>query len=290
MSKTVALIGFASGVAANNPDCALGPWYLYYHPQLLQQLSTPVFWHAMIKTTSLTHGTDVLPLIEESLIELSQAVFTCVQEKQAFCVIGGDHSSAMGTWSAVAHAYRGDGDIGLIWIDAHMDSHTPETTHSHNMHGMPLAHLLGQGVENLCQILDEHPKLLPQNICLIGIHAYEEEEHEFLKQRGVKIYFMEEVQVRGVDVVLTEACDIVRANTCGFGVSIDLDAINPKDAPGVGYREAGGMNGKALQDALRVMPHKEEILGFEITELNPIRDEKGKTAELLVDLMQAMYD
>ncbi len=290
MQDSLALLGFASGIAGNNPDCALGPWYLYYHPEWLQHLSTTVTWHDITKLTSISRGADVLPELETGMQALSKAVLTVIQAKQAFCVIGGDHSCAIGTWSAVSHAHREAGDIGLLWIDAHMDSHTPDTSMTQNMHGMPLAVLLGHGVPSLCHLLDAHPKLKPQNVCLVGIRSYELGEQQLLERLGVRIYYMNDVQKRGLTPILQEASEHLAAQTCGFGITIDMDAIDPSDAPGVGYREPDGLDGQQLLSALRHMPHKERLLGLELTEYNPIRDIDNKTAHLLIGLIQAVFD
>lgn len=287
---TITLLGFASGIAANDRNCALGPWYLYYHPHILQRITAQISFQTILTSTSFLKGKDVLVEVEKNLQELSQAVLPYAQKKEKFCVIGGDHSCAIATWSAVAHANRSQGDIGLIWIDAHMDSHTPETSETQNIHGMPVAHLLNQGVSRLCRILDDQPKVKPQHMCLIGIRSYEIGEQQLLERLGVKIYYMEEVSQRGIQTILNEAVEHVRAQTCGFGVSIDMDAIDPKDAPGVGYREEGGIRGQELQDALRCMPHKKQLLGLEITEFNPLQDQGDKTAKLLANLIQAVFE
>ena len=290
MRTSLPLIGYASGVAANNPDCALGPWYLYYHPERLNTM--PVHWTTMIKNSSATRGQDVLALVEHGINELSHAVLAYAKNTQPFCVIGGDHSCAMGTWSAVAHANRPRGDIGLIWIDAHMDSHTPDTSTSQNIHGMPVAHLLGEGVPSLCQLLDEYPKIKPENLCIIGVRSYEAKEAERLKRLGVSVYFMNEVTQRGIQTIIHEACQRVSRTTCGFGISIDMDAIDPQDAPGVGCPEPGGIPGAALVLALQSIQHeyKNSLLGLELAEFNPINDNQNvKTTALLVELMQAVF-
>ena len=289
MNNSLNLVGYASGIAANNPDCALGPWYLYYHADMLQQLTMTTTWQTIIKATSKQKGADVLSLVTKSLTELSEAVLPLARHKQPFCVIGGDHSCAMGTWSAVAHAHRPQGDIGLLWIDAHMDSHTAESSPSQNIHGMPLAHLLGFGDRALYSILDSQPKIKPENVCLIGIRSYEAHERELLERLGIKIYYMHDVLEQGLDAIFTKACQQVSAGTCGFGITIDLDGIDPVDAPGVGCREAGGIRSAELLQALQNMKYKQHLLGLEIAEFNPMRDETAKTAKLLIDLIQAIY-
>lgn len=285
MSSELHLVGYASGIAGNNPDCALAPWYLYTHPKWFHHLSMSVKWHDFLKASSVNSGAQVLPQVTQLLSDLSNSVLPFAQKKENFAVIGGDHSSAVGTWSAVAHAYRAEGDIGLLWFDAHMDSHTPETSQTQNIHGMPLAVLLGHGVPGLCQLLDGKPKLKPENVCLIGVRSYESGERRFLEQLGVRIYYIEEVQERGLNIVVNEAYEQVNRHTCGYGLSIDMDAIDPDDAPGVGCREPGGMSGQDLIYALNHLPKSKRCVGMEITEYNPILDEDNKTAHLLISLL-----
>ena len=166
-----------------------------------------------------------------------------------------------------------------------MDSHTPQTSFTQNIHGMPLAALLGEGVPELCQLLDDQPKLKPQNVCLIGVRSYEYGERKFLEQLGVRIYYIDEVQERGLSVVVKEAYELVNRFTCGFGLSIDMDAMDPDDAPGVGCREPGGIHGNDLIYALSHMPRNKPCLGMEITEYNPMLDVDNKTAHLLISLL-----
>lgn len=289
MIQPLHLLGFGSGVAANNPDCALGPWYLYYHPELFHRLDMPIHWHTMIQTTSESRGYDVLDLVEDNIKQLSRAVLPLARQSKPFCVIGGDHSCAIATWSAVVHANRSHGDIGLIWIDAHMDSHTQETSISHNIHGMPVAHLLGQGMSSLCNILDTYPKIKPEHLCLIGIRHYEPDEAALLSRLGVRVFFMDEVRERGIQAVLQDACQRVSQTTCGFGISIDMDAIDPLDAPGVGCPEPDGIHGAALVSALQSIHYERPFLGLELAEFNPMADQHGKTAALLVAFMHAVF-
>lgn len=290
MTQSLAIVGYASGMAAHNVDCALGPWYLYYHAHLMQRLNITFNWHDFIQHSSELRGADVLEEVENSLIQLSHSVLLLAAQQQRFCVIGGDHACGIGTWSAVAHANRSKGDIGLIWIDAHMDSHTPDTSVTQNIHGMPVAHLLGYGEPRLCHLLDNQPKIKPTNVCLIGIRSYEPAEQQFLEHLGVTVYTMEDIKLRGLDALFIEACEHVSAHTCGFGLSIDIDAIDPADAPGVGYREPGGISAASLLSVLRQHHVSSQLLGLEIAEFNPIRDKDQKTAALVVDMIKAVYE
>ena len=285
----VNLIGYASGVAANNIDCSLGPWYLYYHPALFDKFGLSVEWHGMVKATSMQRGIDVMPLVTEKVEELGALVMPFSENHQPFCVIGGDHSSAIGTWSAVASANRKQGDIGLVWIDAHMDSHTPCTSETQNIHGMPLAHLLGEGRQDLVSLFDKYPALKPENICLVGIRSYEQGEKDILARLGVRVIEMAEVKRLGIAEALSIAFNHVSRSTCGVGISLDLDGIDPTDAPGVGCPEPNGIIGHELVQALQQVVKNHNILGMEIVEFNPLLDIHCKTAELATKLLHSVY-
>ena len=209
-----------------------------------------------------------------------------VAQDQRLWVVGGDHSCAIGTWSGAAAGL--DGPLGLIWVDAHMDSHTPATSPSGAVHGMPLACLLGYGPPSLAELGGPRPKLRPENVCLVGVRSFEPEEARLLDELGVRIFHMDEVERRGLSVVMHEALDRCQRQTAGFGLTIDLDAIDPFDAPGVGSPENGGICGKDLANSLEQIGDHPNLVGVEIAELNPDKDIDGKTAELVYRLLASM--
>ena len=153
---------------------------------------------------------------------------------------------------------------------------------------MPVAHLLGKGIKHLCELFDSAPKIKPENLCIIGVRSYEPGEAALLNQLGVRVIFMDEVHERGMNAVLNEACEHAAKTTCGFGISIDMDSIDPADAPGVGCPEPGGIRGQALVSALQSIHYSKPLLGLELTEFNPLRDQNGITAALLADLMNSV--
>lgn len=290
-ARDLTLLGFASGIAASNVNCALGPWHLYYHPEWFESFARTVHWGKIIELASALRGEATWPVLTDQLMALAEATCALSTQSRPFCVIGGDHSAAIGTWSGVSVAHRSQGHIGLIWIDAHMDSHTPETSLTQNVHGMPVAHLLGQGISTLCQLLDNDPKIKSEHLCLIGVRSYEAAEAQFLRQQGVRVYFMDEVIARGIDVVLQEAWDMIALQTCGIGMSIDLDGFDPNDVPGVGNPEIGGLAVQPFLSALTEIRRTREtpFLGLEITEYNPLNDRDAKTAQVILALLQAVY-
>jgi arginase len=206
---------------------------------------------------------------------------------EKFIVIGGDHSCAIGTWSGVADALRKYGPLGLIWIDAHMDMHVPETTHSGAINGMPVASLLGYGAPELTSVAEDGPALHPHHICLVGTRSFEPEEVEFAERFAVRVIGMQEVRVRGIDAALAEAHEVASSGTAGYGISLDLDAFDPAEAPGVGTPEPGGILPATIFDAWSELCRDPKCLGIEIVEFNPSLDQAGRTAQLLEDFVTA---
>lgn len=274
---TLALIGYASGIAANNSGCKDGPLKLYSSLKIAN-----TSWHSMVKQEG--PKAEQLRIVTQLCSRLAVITRQLTLQHQPFAVIGGDHSSAIGTWSGVSTALAPN-RLGLIWIDAHLDSHTVATTPSGNIHGMPLASLLGHGAESLTGLLSTQPKLRPEDICIIGTRSYESAEYQLLKSLNVKIFFMEEVKQRGLKTIILEALNIVTANTHGFGFSIDLDAIDPQDAPAVSYPEQDGLNGEELCQALQHVTQFSKPLGIEIVEFNPHQDQNNKTEQLIARLL-----
>lgn len=199
-------------------------------------------------------------------------------------VVGGDHSVAIGTWSGVARHVAAP--VGLLWIDAHMDSHTPETTYSGAIHGMPLACLLGQGDKRLLDIGLTGGQLIPAHTVVFGARSFEPEEAEFLERMRVRVFGEEEIERDGFRAAFDAALAIVRGAPNGFGISIDLDAIDPSIAPGVGSPEPDGLTAADVLAGLDELADNENLLCLEIVEYNPDRDRHGITAKLIGGLIK----
>ncbi|MCW8928932.1 MAG: arginase family protein [Gammaproteobacteria bacterium] len=212
-----------------------------------------------------------------------------------FLLISGDHSSAIGTWSGVIGATT----LGLIWIDAHLDAHTLETSPSGNLHGMPLSVLLNKADKKL---QESYPQFIPnnlehchylsgKNLSLLGVRSFEPEEHALLKQVNAHIYGMEYFhgnsasfqQLNTIAEDLLTRCDVI-------GISLDLDAISPEDAPAVETPEKNGLSGKMLISMLEHFSYKNKLIGFEISEFNPINDIDQKTEKIIMQIIGAVFD
>ncbi len=198
-------------------------------------------------------------------------------------ILGGDHSLAMGSISGTAAVTKGK--IGVLWIDAHADMNTPETSPSGNVHGMPLAVLLGKGDPLLLGIGEKTPVISPRHTAILGLRDVDPGERERIRKLGVKVYTMKELDERGTSACLREALAKVTRGTVGFHLSFDMDGLDPVEAPGVGTPVEGGVT---MREAHLLLEHAAEsgkLLGLEFTEINPILDERNRTAELAVALV-----
>jgi arginase len=197
--------------------------------------------------------------------------------------LGGDHSCAIGTWIGASQGLRGP--LGLIWIDAHMDMHVPETSPSGAINGMALAVLLGYGAPALTALSRGRGAIAPRNICLIGARNFEPEEIAFAKRHGIRVIEMAELQQRGIADACAEARAIAGRGVAGYGISLDLDVFDPTDGPGVGTPAPGGIKPNQFFDAWIGLTRNGLCIGVEIVEYNPHRDRAGRTAQLLGDLV-----
>jgi len=285
----VSFLGYSSGLGAASTGCGDGPLVIKksaYISELINCGVTPV-WEGMFQPDE-TRPESKLAIIADLCHQLGLAVLPLAQQNRFFIVLGGDHTSAIGTWTAVAQAKKPAGPIGLIWIDAHMDSHTPSTTQSGNYHGMPVATLLGYGEANFTHMFYAEPKIHPKHLCLIGVRSFEEGEAKLLRDLNVRIFYMDEVKKRGLKVILKEAVEIASRDTAGYGVSLDIDSIDPKEAPGTGSCEADGLSGKELSSALTQLANDSRLVGIEIVEFDPHYDQHQMTEKLIFQLITAI--
>ncbi len=205
-------------------------------------------------------------------------------------VLGGDHSVAAGTVSGVAEFHRRQNQkIGLIWIDAHTDINTPESSPSGNVHGMPLAATMGLGPAELSNIFNFSPKVIPENCVLVGVRDIDAIERANVRRAGIEVLTMRDIDERGMRTVMEEALRIAGRETVGYHVSLDMDWIDPEDAPGVGTPVRGGATYREAHLAMEIIADHGRMLSFEIVEVNPVIDEHNRTAELAVELALSAF-
>lgn len=201
-------------------------------------------------------------------------------------VLGGDHSIAMGTVAGTAaHCREQDQSIGLIWFDAHGDMNVPGVSPSGNIHGMPLAHLLGKGDDDLKNILGFSPKVKPENVALIGIRAIDAGERKIIRDSGIHAFTMREIDEHGMATVARRALEIVNDGTAGFHVSFDVDGCDPTVIPGSGTLVPGGVSFREAHLLMEYVADSRRLLSLEIVELNPFLDERNISAKRALELI-----
>jgi arginase len=204
--------------------------------------------------------------------------------------LGGDHSVAAGSIGGVAAARHARGHrIAVMWIDAHADMNTPETSPSGNVHGMPLAAVLGHGPRELADIGGLSPKVLPQNVALIGIRDLDEHERDLVRASGVCAYTMADIDRRGISDVVDEAMHRILEGTVGVHVSLDVDGLDPEVAPGVGTPVRGGLDYRESHLAMEMVAECGQLLGMDVVEVNPILDHRNSTAEMGAELILSAF-
>ncbi len=229
-----------------------------------------------------------LPQIAETCHRLARAVEQAMARGQLPLVLGGDHSVAVGTIAGVSRHFRKrKARIGVIWIDAHPDMNTPQTSPSGNVHGMPLACSIGMGPRALTHIFGYAPKVDPKNVALIGLRDVDSLEKPHVKRSGVRAFTMRDIDERGMRAVMAEAIEIAAAGTEGFHVSLDMDSVDPQEAPGVGTPVRGGLNYREAHLAMEMICDSGRMVSLEVVEVNPVIDEANRTALLAVELVMS---
>ncbi|MFQ5662399.1 MAG: arginase [Terriglobia bacterium] len=227
-----------------------------------------------------------LPEIAQTCKELAQVVARTLQEGYRPLLLGGDHSLAIGSLAGVsAHFRQRQQTIGCLWLDAHGDMNTPESTPSGNIHGMPLAGSLGYGPPELTQIGGYAPKLSAENCALVGVRNLDSKEKKIIRESGILVFTMREIDERGMRAVMEEALRRATQGTAGFAVSLDMDFVDPADAPGVGTPVRGGVTYREAHLAMEMIADTGKLLSLEVVEINPVIDVHNQTAQLGVELV-----
>lgn len=227
-----------------------------------------------------------LDLVAEKNEMLAEKVDEAIKSGSFPLVLGGDHSIAIGTLAGVAKHYK---NLGVIWYDAHGDLNTAETSPSGNIHGMPLAASLGIGHSVLTELGGYSPKIRAENVVIIGARALDDGEKDLIKEIGMKVYTMHEIDRLGMAKVMEETISYLKEKTDGVHLSLDLDGLDPNDAPGVGTPVIGGISYRESHLAMEMLAEANIITSAEFVEVNPILDEKNKTATVAVALMGSLF-
>ena len=293
--RKIAFIGSALGYGAQNYSTSLGPKYIkekYDIVKKLNNLFVESYWYdtVRIKKASFDHipgrGKNYQVVLRHTKkLNLTIKKFLSNKNSGFPVIIGGDHSCAIGSWTGMMEALDANKKYGLIWIDAHMDAHTLKTSPSKAYHGMPISFLLGYNTEifQLSQM-----QISPNNLIIIGARSFEKEEEKMLHSLQVRIFYIDEVQKKGLKQVFEESVLLASKGTKSFGISLDLDAIDPQDAPGVGSRVQNGLSWLELKDNLPIIFSNPNLSALEIMEFNPKLDIDDKTAEIILQIILSL--
>ncbi|MEE2712223.1 MAG: arginase [Planctomycetota bacterium] len=222
--------------------------------------------------------------------EVATTVHREMGDGAGLVVLGGDHSAAIGSISGTSAraAERGE-SIGVIWVDAHTDMNTPETSPSGNIHGMPVACLIGRGPDKLTGILGPSPKVKPENVVFVGIRSVDPTERDLVHGSGCHVFTMREVDELGIRRVMTTAMELACADTAGFHLSFDMDGVDCRVAPGVGTPVMGGLTYRESHLLCEMAHDSEQMIAMDLMEVNPVEDVRNATAELGVELILSAH-
>ena len=291
MKATTRIIGVPMDLGQNHRGVDMGPSAVRY-ANLSQSLKAlgytcldsgdiTIPGHYALSDTSIAKRIPLIKKACERAYELGRAA---VEAGEIPIFLGGDHSASIGTVGGVSH----NCDVGLIWIDAHGDFNTPESSHSQNVHGMALATLLGYGAQELIDVGRPGAKVKPENTIMIGIRDLDPEEKILIKRSGCIVFTMRDVDEMGIRAVLTETLKILK-NRGKIHISLDLDVMDPLDAPGVGTPSQGGLTYRESQLIMEILSDTGKLHSVDIMEINPILDIQNRTAQMAVNLLASLF-
>lgn len=295
MNKDISVIGMPMDLGQMRRGVDMGPSAIRY-AGVIERLESLHFNVDDLGDVPVAHPNRKATIREDNLRNLHEVVDANKKlakvvseeiEKQRFpLVLGGDHSMAIGSIAGISQHYN---NLGVIWYDAHGDINTVETSPSGNIHGMPLAINLGLGHKKLTDIIGDAPNIKPENIVMIGIRSLDEGEKQLLRKLKIKVYTMHEIDRIGMPKVMEESIDYLKDRTDGVHLSFDLDGMDPSEAPGVGTPVNGGATYRESHLAMEMLAESNLITSAEFVEVNPMLDDKSKTAILTVDLIGSLF-
>ncbi len=293
-TKTVNLIGFPMDLGADRRGVDMGPSAIRIAGLRgrLEQLGYEVIdsGNVYIKTMEgqkiqnpkLKYLTEI---IKTSTV-LAKKVEKILENNHFPLCLGGDHSMALGTLAGISsYCRRNKLKLGVVWIDAHADMNTDKTTPSGNIHGMPLSAAMGVGNKKLVNFFGFAPKVKPENCALIGIRSIDPQEKQLVKKLKVKAYTMSDVDKLGIHRIISRVLKQFKEDVDHIHVSFDLDSVDPTVAPGVGTPVRGGLSYREAHLLMEAIAECGCMSSLEITEVNPILDDKNKSAEFAAELV-----
>ncbi|CAM3271025.1 arginase [Filibacter tadaridae] len=293
--KNISIIGVPLDLGQNRRGVDMGPSAIRY-AGLVERIESighqvmdegDIYVDAAEQRDSDETNLKNLDEVVKATTRLAQKVTDIVESGNFPLVLGGDHSIAIGTLSGLAVKYK---NLGVIWYDAHADLNTEETSPSGNIHGMPLAALIGLGHDKLVNLHNEGQKVKPENVVIIGARSVDPGERELIREKGIKVYTMHEIDRHGMTTVMEDAIAYLKDRQVdGVHLSLDLDGLDPLYTPGVGTPVPGGMSYRESHLAMEMLEDSKIITSAEFVEVNPVLDDKNKTADVAVGLMGSLF-
>ena len=291
MTKTVRIIGVPIDLGQAHRGVDMGPGAIRY-AGLAARLATLGYEindtgniGVPVRDTLISErALNYLPSIRMVCDAAYQASREAVEAGDIPVFIGGDHSMSIGTiWGVTHHE-----PAGVIWVDAHGDFNTPETTISGNVHGMTLAVLLGNGYPELVSVGRRGAKLSPEDVVMIGVRELDPQERDRLRESGITVYTMRDIDERGIGAVIREALAKL-AHRQRLHVSLDMDGLDPLVVPGVGTTVPGGLTYREAQLLMEIIADTGRLSSLDIVEINPVLDQRNQTAQIAVELAASLF-
>ncbi|MBV52709.1 MAG: hypothetical protein CL816_01425 [Coxiellaceae bacterium] len=281
--NTIAVFSVASDLAGNIPGTAEAPAYLCRH----LAPSDSLMWSNILHLNPALVAEPVINQLTPVFRQLATDVYNCVSVDRRFITIGGDHSVALASWSGVSKSLREQGEPwALIWIDAHLDIHTFETSHTKNIHGMPVAGLLGQDRALMDMVNLSSAALQPEQIFYVGVRSFEAEEKQLVESLGCHVYDMPAVHARGIDSVIEEISQHLSAQGIyKIGMSIDIDALDPTVASAVTVPEDDGLLLPQIVDLIARLGDDFQMIGADLVEYCPDRDQDQQSLRCIQNIL-----
>ncbi len=298
-SNTIRLIGFPMDLGANRRGVDMGPSALriadidIHIEELGYKVVDGGDIEVKMQETQEIEDPQLkyLPEIVLSCTKLATVVKETLDKGEFPLILGGDHSMSIGSIAGIsAHCQKHNKRLGVLWIDAHADLNTPDTTPSGNIHGMPLATCIGIGEESLTNIFDFAPKIQNDRLVIIGLRSVDPGEKTLIKEKGIKAYSMLEIDRQSIAKVIEETIIYFKAKKIDhLHISFDLDSVDPSIAIGVGTPVLGGLSYREVHLIMETIAEQMEVSSFEIAEVNPILDNKNSSAVLAVNIAASLF-
>lgn len=278
------IIGYGYGNASRNKGASQGPSFI----RKFLQDKIKIYWFNILSIESELIKETAMDDVAQICTDLANTVNSCLKTHNKFIVIGGDHSSAIGTWNGAAKWLQNK-NLGLLWIDAHLDSHTLSSSISKNIHGMPVAALLGFGDEKISKLITNKPVLLPENLKMVGMSDFEQAEIDLLQKLQVDVTQLSQIKETNAYELLLKHAHLLNKSCDSFGVSLDIDVFSPEVAPGVTTFAPNGLDVESTIQALKEIVKLPNFIGLEIAEFTPCNDINNKTAYIIEKILTNVF-